>query len=203
MRLIYVCSPYRGNTAANVKAAQKYCRQIFEQGDMPVAPHLYLPQFLNDDNPDERNCSLKMGLRLIDYCAEIWVYGDKISDGMKGEIEYAEYTGKPVKYFPADKTRCGKRKFTPPTLEEVEEYVGERGNKINAQQFYEYFSTPNDKGETWIDSKGNPVRNWKQKVITWETHGTREKKSYFMNYKQRHYTAKELSGMGNNLLEDA
>lgn len=62
-----------------------------------------------------------------------------------------------------------KRKaFTPPTLEEVQKYAWEHGLKVDPKHFYEYFTTPNDKGETWIDSKGNRVRNWKQKLLTWD-----------------------------------
>lgn len=50
-----------------------------------------------------------------------------------------------------------------PTLEEVIEYAKERNREDLAQKFYDYFSTGN-----WIDSKGNKVKNWKQKFITWE-----------------------------------
>ena len=52
--------------------------------------------------------------------------------------------------------------FVPPTLEEVKAYVQEKGYAVDAEYFYKYYSTGD-----WIDSKGNPVRNWKQKLITW------------------------------------
>ena len=55
------------------------------------------------------------------------------------------------------------KKFTPPTLEEVREYCLERNNNVDPEQFFSYYQ----EGE-WKDSKGNPVKNWKQKVITWE-----------------------------------
>lgn len=58
--------------------------------------------------------------------------------------------------------------FTPPSFEEISEYIRSRGSKIDAKRFYDFFNTPDDKGRTWIDSNGKPVRNWKQKVITWE-----------------------------------
>lgn len=53
--------------------------------------------------------------------------------------------------------------FVPPTLEEVSEYVRQRNSSVDPKYFYDYFTT----GE-WIDSNGKPVRNWKQKLITWE-----------------------------------
>lgn len=59
-------------------------------------------------------------------------------------------------------------RFTPPTLEEVRKYAWEHCTKVDADYFYNYFTTPNDNGETWVDSKGNKVRNWKQKMLTWE-----------------------------------
>ena len=51
----------------------------------------------------------------------------------------------------------------PPTLEEVEAYCKERNSSVDPRQFWEYFEAGG-----WKDSKGNPVRNWKQKLITWE-----------------------------------
>jgi len=55
------------------------------------------------------------------------------------------------------------KRFIKPTLEEIETYCKERNNNVNPKTFYEYFETGN-----WIDSKGNKVKNWKQKIITWE-----------------------------------
>jgi hypothetical protein len=52
--------------------------------------------------------------------------------------------------------------FLAPTLKEVQAYAKSRGHLELAKKFYDYFS----EGD-WIDSKGNPVRNWKQKFITW------------------------------------
>lgn len=53
--------------------------------------------------------------------------------------------------------------FVPPTLEEVKNYVAEKGYHVDAEFFWNFYSEGN-----WVDSKGNPVKNWKQKLITWE-----------------------------------
>lgn len=100
MKLVYIYSPYRGNIQENTAAAQRYCRDAYEKNCIPVAPHLYLPQFLDDNEPKERDLALRIGLRLIDYCSEVWVHGDIISNGMRGEIDYATTTGKKVVYLP-------------------------------------------------------------------------------------------------------
>lgn len=65
---------------------------------------------------------------------------------------------------PSNKPNRKKKEFTPPTLEEVKEYCLSRNNKIDPQYFYDYFSASG-----WIDSKGNKVNSWKQKIITWES----------------------------------
>ena len=54
-------------------------------------------------------------------------------------------------------------RFKRPTLEEVQAYCKERNNNVDAKAFYDYYN----EGD-WKDAKGKPVRNWKQKVITWE-----------------------------------
>lgn len=66
----------------------------------------------------------------------------------------------------------GTKKFTPPTLDEVKEYISAKGLGVNAEQFYDYFDTGN-----WVDSKGQKVKNWKQKLLTWNKYnnGTTEK----------------------------
>lgn len=56
--------------------------------------------------------------------------------------------------------------FVPPTLEEVTAYCRERGNIVDPVKFYDFYTADPDRA--WIDSNGKPVRNWKQKVITWE-----------------------------------
>lgn len=55
------------------------------------------------------------------------------------------------------------KRFVPPTFEEVQAYCQERNNKVDAKAFYDYYTEGG-----WKDAKGKPVRNWKQKVITWE-----------------------------------
>lgn len=62
------------------------------------------------------------------------------------------------------------KRFKPPTLEEVQAYCDERHNSVDAKAFFDYYNAGK-----WKDSKGKPVRNWKQKVITWER-TTNEKK---------------------------
>ena len=63
------------------------------------------------------------------------------------------------------------KEFTPPSLEEIEDYCKSRNNNVDAKRFFDYFNA-----SEWVDSKGNKVRNWKQKVITWEGYSKEVKK---------------------------
>lgn len=58
-----------------------------------------------------------------------------------------------------------KKENAKPTLEEIKYYVQEKKLNVDADYFYNYFTAGN-----WIDSKGNEVKNWKQKLITWSNH---------------------------------
>ena len=56
-----------------------------------------------------------------------------------------------------------RKQFVPPTLDEVRAYVAQRGSNVDPVQFFEYFQEGG-----WVDAKGQPVRAWKQKLLTWE-----------------------------------
>lgn len=69
------------------------------------------------------------------------------------------------------KDRKGKdTSFTPPTLEDVRAYAFERNSSVDPKAFFDYYSA----GE-WKDGGGKPVKNWKQKFLTWEKHETPKK----------------------------
>jgi len=96
---VYICSPFAGDTEVNVENALKYCRFAVRQGKFPIAPHCYLPRFMDDDNPDERALALSFGIRLLYGCRELWIFGSHISAGMKQEITAAKQRGIQIKNF--------------------------------------------------------------------------------------------------------
>lgn len=98
--LVYVCSPYRGNTERNIKNAREYSRFTFDKKNIPITPHLLYPQFLNDEDLFERNIAIhKINYVLIGLCKEMWVFGDEITEGMQREILVAKKRKKPIRYF--------------------------------------------------------------------------------------------------------
>ena len=93
---IFVCSPYRGDIENNIKNAIKACKFVLGAGNYPYCPHLYFTRFLDDDNELERNRGIECGLKWLELCDEVWVFGDTITEGMTKEIKYAESINKPV-----------------------------------------------------------------------------------------------------------
>lgn len=70
----------------------------------------------------------------------------------------------PIKKEQLTKKNNGKE-FTPPSLEDISQYIQEKKLSVSAKKFFDYFEAGN-----WIDAKGNKVRNWKQKLLTWDNH---------------------------------
>lgn len=99
-RRIYVCHPYRNAPAENVERVTAICRALSASGHLPVAPQLYLPQFM--DETTEREQALAMCLELLDASDEVRVYGQSITAGMRVEIERAEAGGLPVRFVDAE-----------------------------------------------------------------------------------------------------
>lgn len=97
--LIYVCSPLRGDMKMNLESAARYCRFVTDCKGLPIAPHLYFTQFLDDGKGDERELGLELGLNVLAQCSAVWVFGKKISKGMEAEIELAKQNKIPVLFF--------------------------------------------------------------------------------------------------------
>jgi len=99
MKLVYICSPLRGDIERNITKARGYCRFAKMQGAVPLAPHTIFTQFLDDEILEDRKLGLQMGLELMKYCSELYVFGHRISDGMLGEMEEAKRLEIPIKYY--------------------------------------------------------------------------------------------------------
>jgi hypothetical protein len=92
----FVCSPLRGDAAANMERARGYCRQVYEAGYIPICPHIYFTQFLRDAVPEERAAGMEMGAALLKQCRALVVCGGEITEGMAAEIRLAERFRVPV-----------------------------------------------------------------------------------------------------------
>lgn len=58
-------------------------------GCRAIAPHSFLPEYLDDNIPEEREAGLAFGLSVLRLSKAIIVCGSRISSGMRGEIRLA------------------------------------------------------------------------------------------------------------------
>ncbi len=106
---VFICSPLRpcGETEEekqkdlhrNKQLARFACRYATEHGYMPLAPHLYFTEFMDESDPKDREEGIRYGLKWLEACEEIWVIERRITDGMKREIAVARKRGMREKHF--------------------------------------------------------------------------------------------------------
>ena len=97
--IVYICSPYSGNVTHNIEMARKYSRFAVDMHCLPITPHIYFTQFMDDTIPEERETAIFMNFVLMSKCAEMWVFGDVISAGMQSEINLAKHKYMKIRYF--------------------------------------------------------------------------------------------------------
>jgi len=67
------------------------------------------------------------------------------------------------------KVKAKVKRFVKPKIEEIMDYCEERQNNVDAEKFYDYYSS-----NGWRVGK-NPMKDWKASVRTWEKNTTQEK----------------------------
>jgi len=68
------------------------------------------------------------------------------------------------------KAKVKAKRFVKPTIEEVADYCEERNNNVDAEKFYDYYSS-----NGWKVGK-NAMKDWKASVRTWEKNTTQSEK---------------------------
>jgi len=94
-KLIYVCSPYRGDIETNTKNAREYCRRIVAEGNIPIAPHLLFTQFMDDNIDAERERAMEMNLEIMRHSDEVRVFGRPDKHRYVARDESSGGTGNP------------------------------------------------------------------------------------------------------------
>lgn len=107
MRMVYICSPLRGDMEQNIRRAHEYCAYAADCGMLPLAPHTIFTHYLDDRNPAQRQQGLRMGLELLKRCDELWVMGSALSEGMQGELALAEKEDIPRLYVADEMVQAG------------------------------------------------------------------------------------------------
>ncbi len=61
---------------------------LVDMGYIPIVPHIYFSQFMDDHNPEDHKRTLEMNKKLLEFCDELWVFGNEPTEGMREEIKY-------------------------------------------------------------------------------------------------------------------
>lgn len=136
---------------------------VFESGVM-VIKHWRLHNYIQKDRYKPTVYQDEKALLTV---KENGVYTECIQDGDTGKVSIElgkDSIGKDSIHTEGKKP--SEKVFVPPTLEDVEAYCKERNSPVDPKSFYDYFTAGD-----WYDSKGQKVRRWKQKLITWEKGG--------------------------------
>lgn len=104
-----------------------------------------------------------------DKVTVVSINGEKLNDceeeSCHSEVVFGGRTtvnGSEIPQSKANKRKTKKIEFIPPTLEEVEVYFSEHGYTVeSAKKAFDYYNVGG-----WKDRDGNPVRNWKQKMLS-------------------------------------
>ena len=101
MEKVYIISRYRAKNERRIEfhkeVARYFCRKIIDEGNVPVAPHIYYTQFLDDYYPDDRQIGVELAiqdLRSSDKFLLVMIDG-VISEGMANELEEVSRLGLP------------------------------------------------------------------------------------------------------------
>jgi hypothetical protein len=87
--------------------------------------------------------------------------------------------------------RKAKRRFTPPTREQVAEYIAEKGYRVDADRWMAYYES-----NGWRVGK-NPMKDWKAAVRTWASNDVDKprpapaRQVIAQQYEQRSYAGEE------------
>ncbi|MDP1916609.1 MAG: 3'-5' exonuclease [Myxococcales bacterium] len=96
LKRVYVCHPFSDGPAANIGRVHRISRALIAEGVLPIAPHLYLPQLVDEATQRER--ALNLCVELLGTCDEVRVFGGRITSGMERELQYAARHGIPVRF---------------------------------------------------------------------------------------------------------
>ena len=137
-------------------AIKNYLKHSIVKGGKPVLDCLKkelrqvkskdLVKFVFSANQNSENATVR---EFILYIREIYKYNLNDNDNDNERIV-------------DDSSKEKRKRFTPPTLEEVSAYCRELNSKIDPQQFIDYYTA-----NGWVQGKGKPIKDWKATVRTW------------------------------------
>ena len=97
-KTVFIAHPISGDIRGNVAKVLKICAEVHTKDVIPVAPYLVSLQYLDDTVTEDRDLGMEANHECFrrGYVDELWLFGDRISIGMKKEILLAKEIGIPI-----------------------------------------------------------------------------------------------------------
>lgn len=99
-KIVYIAHPLSGDISGNLEKVKNIIRDInLSQPDIVPFAHYFVDcHALDDTKPEERQRGISNDIALlkVGFINEMWLYGDRISEGMKHEIMLAYHLRIPV-----------------------------------------------------------------------------------------------------------
>lgn len=89
-----------------------------------------------------------------------------------------------------------KEEFSPPTLEEVRDYVKEKNYNLDVEKFHRYYTE-----SKWRDARGKQVKNWKLKLMVWDRPKYSKPIDNGKQPKKHEYTKAEMDSLYDNIFD--
>jgi hypothetical protein len=97
-KTVFVGHPIGGDVEDNVRKVLGICAEIHTEDIIPVVPYIVSLQYLDDGIIADRELGMEANHECFRrrYVDELWLFGDRISSGMEGEVRLAREYGIPV-----------------------------------------------------------------------------------------------------------
>lgn len=105
MKIVYIAHPIGGNVEENLSDLRRIVRLINLRSPdvVPFVPYYSDVVSLNDNIPEERGRGIKNDREILkrgrNFIDELWLTGERISDGMKAEATLAGILGITIKDY--------------------------------------------------------------------------------------------------------
>jgi len=98
--MVYIAHPVSGDISGNIDRVKDICEEIHKNSPniIPLAPYIVPLLYLDDNIPEERRLGIEANKAMFRRGGfdELWLYGDKVSGGMREEVELCVELGVPV-----------------------------------------------------------------------------------------------------------
>lgn len=97
-KTVFIAHLMAGDIFTNTRKVLKICAEVYKEGHLPVAPYLVSIQFLDDTIEEDLKLGIDANVACFErrFVDELWLFGDQISKGMRGEIILARELNIPI-----------------------------------------------------------------------------------------------------------